>query len=104
MTNTYRALSKAAEAALAEGVFERTSPRPRRRTGSTPAWSSSCPAPTGCWSNNYSAGKQGDTFDLRCWWRSRGRCSRAATSSGLSRPRRPRRSNPRPPHPQKRRD
>lgn len=63
MTNTYRALSKAAEAALSEGVFERDFTPTEEKDWLDSGLVELVPRTYRVLSNNYSAGKQGDTFD-----------------------------------------
>jgi len=63
MTNTYRALSPAAVAAYADGVFERDFSPVEERDALNSGLIELVPRKYRVLSNNYAAGKQGDTFD-----------------------------------------
>lgn len=63
MTNTYRALSKAAEAAYEEGVFERDFTPSEEQDVLGSGLLELVPRKYKVLSNNFEAGKQGDTIE-----------------------------------------
>jgi hypothetical protein len=64
MTNTYRALSPAAEAAFAKGVFEADFSPSEEQDRLASGLIELVPRPYRVLSNNYAAGAQGDVVDL----------------------------------------